>query len=102
MCLYSSIIIRRDFLLLYPLLLFNRTREKSDSDESLVVLYLLWYMFFLMLTIFVGNDVYVPQYVLRSSKLICGTVSSKVVVKRLAFFLCKLFIDMSLFRRFTY
>ena len=71
---------------LYLLLLFNRTREKSDSDELLILFYVVLYIFFLILTIFVGNDMYVPLYAL-SSKLIFASMSSKLVVKRLLLFI---------------
>ena len=65
---------------LYLLLFFNRAREKSDSDELLVLLYLALFIFFLTLPIFVGNDMYVSLFVL-SSKLIFASMSSKLVSK---------------------
>ena len=52
----------------------------------LILLYIVLYIFFLTLTIFVGNDMYVPLYVL-SSKLIFASMSSKLVVKRLLLFI---------------
>ena len=66
---------------LYLLLLFNRAREKSDSEEFLLLLYVVLYHF-LMLPIFVGNSMYLPLYVL-SSKLTFASISSKLVGKRL-------------------
>ena len=81
---------------LYFLHFFNRAREKSDSDELLVLLFVVLFIIFLTLPIFVGNDMYVSLYVL-SSKLIFAPMSSKLVGKRLLLFLfCfKLWKDLS-------
>ena len=74
----------------------NRAREKSDSDELLVLLFVVLFIIFLTLPIFVGNDMYVSLYVL-SSKLIFAPMSSKLVGKRFLLFLfCfKLWKDLS-------
>ena len=86
-CTLTLVPVRANRLLeLYILLLFNRAREKSDSDELLVLLYVVLFIFFLTLPIFVGNDMYVSLFVL-SSKLIFASMSSKLVSKRLLLFL---------------
>ena len=84
------------FLEQYRLLFVSRAREKSDSDELLLLLYELLFIFFFTVSIFAGNDVY-ESLCLLSSKLIFTPMSSKVVGKRLLLFLfCfKLWKDLS-------
>ena len=68
-CTLILVPVRANHLLeLYLLLLFSRAREKLDSDELILLLYVVLFILFLTLPIFVGNNMYVPLCIL-SSKL---------------------------------
>ena len=66
--------------------MISRAREKSDSDELLLLLNVLLCIVFLTVTIFVGDAMY-ESLCLLSTKVRFTSMSSKLVVKRLLLFL---------------